>query len=129
MPTIKSIVLSTFALLFLAGCVAMPDQAEVRCPQLPLPERINIIADSRTAPEGERLVIFLTEEPLSAIQQFYDNAFVKNGWEILLKTEAGVRYGRRREILSYDCQIDVVINRGESDKIKDVVVKDANLGK
>lgn len=32
-------------------------------------------------------------------------------------------------MIANDCQIDVVINQGRDNKIKDVVVKDANLGK
>lgn len=129
MPLVKSIVLVTIVLLFLAGCGAISSQAGVSCPQIPLPERVKIITDDRTAPEGERIVIFLTEDARSSVQQFYNDAFLRDGWEIILKTDAGVRYGRRSGIISYDCQIDVVINYGEDDKIKDVVVKDANLGK
>lgn len=129
MPLVKSIVLATFVLLFLAGCGAISSQTGVSCPQIPLPEQAKIITDDRTAPEGERIVIFQTEDAFPSIQQFYNDAFLKEGWEIILKTDAGVRYGRRSGIISYDCQIDVVINQGRDNKIKDGVVKDANLGK
>lgn len=129
MSATKNIFVLMFAMLLLAGCAAVSNQPRLRCPQLPLPEQVKIISDSRTAPEGERLVIFLTDEPFSAIQQFYDDAFLKSGWEVLLKTDSGVRYGRREGVNSFDCQTDLVINRGKNNKIESVVVKDASLGK